>query len=495
MSDKEKKEAAAPEFHAVVYTDGGCRPSRGIGGWGLHGYIYTHDTPKQGSGCKGGYLSRKGYITTDKEKNPDCPPVTPIQYVDGWGSLIPESTNNEAELTAALNTFEWASGQDIKTLHLKLDSQYVLEGITDWVFKWVKNNWVKSDGQPVGNAELWKKLHEARTAIEEKGVAVSYEWVRGHSGAIGNELADELATRGIIVGRKGLSESHIDMTDAKGYWKEDADYNRMFSQSRWYFNTNVGGALKSDDGRWVYHLGDHGKDDELLGKPVSDSCYSVLYLKEQEPILEVVRGYQDVVTDLGYNTVVVARLDRLFNGAIYNDIKENGPMFMHRPLNSIDLFMADEHLITKEQRPPRLAFNAIESLTHLEGLLSDFLKAPETHKLVVTDLTDSLFDVTEVGKKKACKLKPTITSNTKSLEVMAGYDTGGQKGQAPVTLTVGIDIAPRNTLAALASRFPKVSLITWRESDVAFRYATVIEAEGDAGIWAGVYSNIRLLTP
>ena len=90
MSDKEKKEAAPVELHAVVYTDGGCRPSRGIGGWGFHGYTYTNDTPKQGSGCKAGYPSCKGYIVTDKSKNPDCPPVTPIQYVDGWGSLIPE---------------------------------------------------------------------------------------------------------------------------------------------------------------------------------------------------------------------------------------------------------------------------------------------------------------------------------------------------------------------------------------------------------------------
>lgn len=496
MSAKEKKEELPPQDkHAVVYTDGGCRPSRGIGGWGMHGYIFTHEVPKQGSGCKGGYPSQKGYINEDKAKRPDAPPVSLISYVDGWGSLIPESTNNEAELTAALNTFEWAIEQDIKTLHLKLDSQYVLDGITDWVYKWSKSNWVKSDGQPYANVELWKKLHEARVALEDKFVLVSYEWVKGHSGAIGNECADELATMGIVAGRKGIAHHEIVMSDAKGYWNSDADYNRMLSQSRWYFNTNVGGALKSDDGRWIYHLGDHGKDDELLGKRISDACFSIVYLKKPEPVLEIIRGYQDVVTENGYNSVVVGRIDKIMQGSTYNEILERGPLLMHRPSNSVDLYMADEQPITKEMRPPRLAFNAIESLTHLEGLLNDFLAAPETHKLVVTDLTDMLYDVTETGKKKVCKLKPTITNNTKSLEVMAGYDTGAQKGQAPVTLTVGIDTASRNTLAALAGLFPKVSMITWRESDVAIRYATIIEAGEDAGIWAGVYSNIRMLTP
>ena len=71
------------------------------------------------------------------------------------------------------------------------DSRYVLEGITSWIKGWKRNGWQNSAKQPVKNAELWRRLDEqaARHHIE-------WRWVKGHSGDVGNERADQLANTG-----------------------------------------------------------------------------------------------------------------------------------------------------------------------------------------------------------------------------------------------------------------------------------------------------------
>lgn len=489
---KAVEDSEALPLKAVLYTDGGCKPSRGIGGFGVHGYIFTEATPKQGSGCKSAHPTARGYVEGDEGKRNA---VTVVKYIDQWGSLIPESTNNQAELTAAFRALEEIFKQDVVSLLVMTDSQYVCKGIQEWIWSWLRNNWVKADGTPVPNAEHWQRLNTARQAFIKKaeGTELTWQWVKGHDGNLGNELADRHASRGIIAGRKGLTKDEVELTDAKGYWNNSTEYNRMLSQTRWYFNTHVNGAMRSPDGRWVYHLGDHGKDDELFGKRISDACFSVVYLEQPDPVLEHVRAYQDEIDPSNFNSVVIGRLDNLLSTGVYTDVSKYGSLFLQRPHTQMDLYTAEELPVTKELRPARLAFNAVSTLMVLENTLNDFLSDPKDRGLMVTDLTEMLYDVEQTKKGPVCKLKPSITSSTRSIKVDAQYNTGAREGVVDVTLTVGIDLARRNTLAALAVHNPTVSLLTWRESDKGFRYATVIKAGGDVGIWAGVYSNLRLL--
>lgn len=75
---------------------------------------------------------------------------------------------------------------------LTTDSQYVRKGITEWLAGWKRNGWKTAAKKPVKNADLWQRLDEqnARHQIE-------WKWVKGHSGHPGNELADQLANRGV----------------------------------------------------------------------------------------------------------------------------------------------------------------------------------------------------------------------------------------------------------------------------------------------------------
>jgi hypothetical protein len=119
----------------------------------------------------------------------------------------------------------------------------------------------------------------------------------------------------------------------------------------------------------------------------------------------------------------------------------------------------------------------------------------------VTDLTPILYEtVVKTVKKESTLqrvLKEQYTVGFAALDVMANYLSDaatGELGQATLKLTLGIDLLDRNGLRRLEKFNPKVSLITWLESELAFRHATVIEIDGAVGIWAGMYSNIRVIT-
>lgn len=135
-----------------MFTDGACRGNPGPGGWGV--------------------LLRFG----EAEKT-----------LHGGE---PETTNNRMELTAVIKGLE-ALKKSCKVV-ITTDSKYVLSGITEWMPNWKKRNWKTASKKPVMNEELWRQL-DALVAAHD----IEWKWVKGHSGHPENELADELANRGI----------------------------------------------------------------------------------------------------------------------------------------------------------------------------------------------------------------------------------------------------------------------------------------------------------
>jgi ribonuclease HI len=120
----------------------------------------------------------------------------------GWGVLIIEggerrelnggdsaTTNNRMELFAAIRALEETPPHVKVVLHT--DSQYVKNGITDWIKGWKRNGWKTASKQPVKNRDLWEALD---VLIQDR--KVEWRWVRGHNGHPENERADELARAG-----------------------------------------------------------------------------------------------------------------------------------------------------------------------------------------------------------------------------------------------------------------------------------------------------------
>lgn len=101
-------------------------------------------------------------------------------------------TNNKAELKAAIKVIQQAGENNLKELIINSDSKYVVNGVTEWVQKWMDNGWKTSSGEHVKNKEEWTEL---MNAIKSNNINIKWQHVPAHSGIAGNEEADRLALR------------------------------------------------------------------------------------------------------------------------------------------------------------------------------------------------------------------------------------------------------------------------------------------------------------
>ena len=133
-----------------IYTDGSCLNNPGNGGWAA--IINQNGEVKEISGS------------------------------------VKDTTNNKMELMAPIMALKQIKQND--QIEIYTDSQYVRLGITEWVHKWIKNNWQTSKKELVKNKELWIQLYELTNQFEIKWI-----WVKAHAGNALNEEVDLLAKK------------------------------------------------------------------------------------------------------------------------------------------------------------------------------------------------------------------------------------------------------------------------------------------------------------
>ena len=136
-----------------LFTDGACSGNPGPGGWGA-------------------ILRVKGAKDGGRERE--------------LSGSEPATTNNRMKLMAVISGLEALKRPC--TVRLYTDSRYVLDGATKWIHGWKKNGWRTADKKPVKNVELWQRLDAAGAPHR-----IHWSWVKGHSGHVENDRADELA--------------------------------------------------------------------------------------------------------------------------------------------------------------------------------------------------------------------------------------------------------------------------------------------------------------
>tara|TARA_B100001750_G_C15088867_1_gene389667 strand:+ start:44 stop:499 length:456 start_codon:yes stop_codon:yes gene_type:complete len=136
-----------------IFTDGACKGNPGIGGWGV--------------------LIKYSDISNE---------------LKGFQS---ETTNNRMELIAVIEGLKTI--KEGANIELITDSKYVKNGIKQWIVNWKNNGWKTASKKPVKNIDLWKELDELVQSF-----SIEWKWVKGHSGNLGNERADQLANEAII---------------------------------------------------------------------------------------------------------------------------------------------------------------------------------------------------------------------------------------------------------------------------------------------------------
>jgi len=141
-----------------IFTDGACRGNPGPGGWAA--LLRYNATEKVLSGAE------------------------------------PHTTNNRMELLAAIEAL--AALKRPSRVSLTTDSQYVRQGVQQWMANWKRNGWRTAARQPVKNRDLWERL-DALTATHH----IDWHWVKGHSGHPENERVDQEANKAIDAMQAG----------------------------------------------------------------------------------------------------------------------------------------------------------------------------------------------------------------------------------------------------------------------------------------------------
>jgi len=136
----------------TIYTDGACKGNPGPGGWGALIYDVFNTKEIYGGACL--------------------------------------TTNNEMEMLAVAMSLNYLKTPSEITLYS--DSKYVIDGMTKWIYGWERCGWTKSSKGEIKNLEIWQLLWDFNIKHE-----ITWNWVRGHDGNEGNEIADELANKGI----------------------------------------------------------------------------------------------------------------------------------------------------------------------------------------------------------------------------------------------------------------------------------------------------------
>lgn len=136
----------------IIYTDGACKGNPGPGGWGA-------------------VLDYQG------------------QEKELWGGES-NTTNNRMELLAAIKALEALKYRVVADIYT--DSNYLRQGITQWIHNWKKKGWQTAQKAPVKNQDLWQRLDQL---IQKHDI--HWHWVKGHAGHHGNERADQLANKGV----------------------------------------------------------------------------------------------------------------------------------------------------------------------------------------------------------------------------------------------------------------------------------------------------------
>ena len=135
-----------------IFTDGACKGNPGPGGWGA--------IMKYGDNVK---------------------------ELNGYSS---KTTNNIMEITAVIEALKSLTRPC--AIILTTDSNYVKDGITQWIHNWKKKGWKTANKKPVKNKECWLQLD-----VEVQRHQIEWKWVKGHSGHPENERADELANEAV----------------------------------------------------------------------------------------------------------------------------------------------------------------------------------------------------------------------------------------------------------------------------------------------------------
>lgn len=537
----------------ALYTDGGNhKRNPGPIGSGVHGYLY-HLNPNVGKMLKHDKVlfTAKGYLGKDNKDAAKIKSIKDVEDVRGvlneGGNIVVsphafvnfsvsdagEGTNNKAEILGMKTAMDFIQHYNsqyetpIEYAYIHSDSQYVINGLTQYLDKWKRMNWVKGDGNPVAGKENWMALDSVYQDVKDK-VKVKINWVKGHAGNVGNVKADRLASQGAAlsaghagkpidlndiqyvdgheevidagVNLKGVKSDAGTETDVVGNVKAKKEQSKskaltthpfLFSK-RFIFNPLLHkGPVEYHETQWNnYFLLEPGDkiDDDFIGKEISDAAVVWVSLKEADPYMElVIESQRDWLERYKANLDIIVQgfLSDIHSKALREEMCARGKDTFHGTLDAVhNLFTANGKPITMVMNPVFLATRHIQRLDSMTIWAALWRERKAFCNAV--DITHLFYTEDEKKGKIHHVLKPEIDNQMKSLKAKAYLSdtlhckalTEEEQRQAhalEVTLSFGVDIPPRNALKKMEGMNPTVYLCTIPEGGDLFSYFVLIE--------------------
>lgn len=516
MSTLSKKPTIKP-LGMVAYADGSFRMRKA--GWGIHGYIYHMGSTlnpealfeqAKADGFKGslrGWVSlytggekqlatEKGYEEVDVKDT-----VEILKYFDNYGSITPNRrmTNNVAELKAVIECFRLATEAGVERLLVYTDSQYVQMNLYKKLEDWHANNYIKADGEPVKNVNLWKELRQAKLTWLEAGNGLDVVWVKGHSGNRGNDNADINALLSTAFHTEPKYAEYVEVVNPQKL----PEVNPLLLRSRLLFDAHKEPELGGNY-YCMYSLGrahNYGhkqhdstlekiaKTDIILGRRLSEACYSIVKLPEPDSYLEDIKANHRREHPVSYSQPAIIRLDNVFTPVVRKRYAEIGDISLANVKSIQATVRYDFVPVSKTLNPPRQTYEAISLFNVLKQQLDDYLAGTLGKSIQVIDITEHLYETVQEGKKKpVTRLLPSITQNTPFLTFPCVV--GGK--EVTLRVVLGLDIPVRNSLAKLAERQPKVSILVSSIGPFSYSFNTVLDTSIGTQIYSCPYTQFVL---
>ena len=504
--------------YAVLYTDGSA--FKGATGYGVHGYI-GEESDKLVAGPPSQVLTQKGYrlrkevlptirktkadILKQIEKDPELNAVRdemlavvdkgddevnefinikPEMYVDITGTNNAGSTNNTAELDGMISAIQRCIAYEVDVGVIQSDSQYVINGLNEWIFNWMNNGWKAKNGDTISNMRLWKKLNKVR---EEFKGDLQISWIKAHDAHVGNEVADTLAGAGTNMAGAGYAEK---IRETKGnaiptYWKGFVVRNPLLGLRDVIMLTGAGQHTPG-----TYMMTDPGKDMENIGKKTNITGYGIVVMKEPEGIIEKV--IDRVVSDAkGQSVPITIRLDKVYHKQTSRDLNILSDKILRQPSGQrLNYNTISKMPLVIEGYPVHLLLRGVKYvellrtvlMAHISGKLD---KTPFIHDAKVKDVTAELFQPSANGKS----IMPTEVLKEATKQISLEHPRKKSKR----LYALNNELPNKNRLVACGKENGKVELVSWAEDDCSpFSYAFIITTDSGHGIFCNKFTSIAL---
>ncbi len=457
-------------LNVILYSDGSANPNPGNIGSACHGYIYEETTNEQFI-LYDNILTTKGYVRiSDYEANKNIL-VNPTHFIEMSQSFNDSGTNNTAEIIAIKLCLEYIINNefDINSVIIYSDSSYAVNLYNEYLEKWKKNSWIKSDGKLSLNIELLEEIHDLLLVARSKVNHLHITWIKGHDGNLGNVLADFSANIARDKSTRNVVRSITRTVNSDDYVSSKVDIHPLLC----YKNMILGSV--NEEG--VYYLFGSDEDADTIGKPYNGSTYSIVCLKEPESIIEEIKSeYYESRNSTAYSILDLFKVkSKNYYGRIKNICYNS---ILNKSKNN-RFILPDKEIIIDEINPPGLLIKAIEHYEFLHTVVSDI----KSNKIMTIDLTSKFYS-TELNKKG----KPKLVLSKELLVGCKNFITDVKiKGCViRLPLILGIDMPSRNILKRLENQSPIVKLAVWPRSGESFGYCIYIETTDSCSIWSNM---------